>query len=186
MCQGYSPVVTNQTSTPSSLLQFPCYIFGIFWKTTSTMPLDFLQNHLTDDLKLQRLQVRWPSDCPHAETSARRVVHNWQVGALTSFVLNKPCRTCRWRNNTCCAVLRNLPSPHPHIQKPEFMCVTVCRQSDKVVCVSPVWGGRVLELGVGESGAHSSVDLVGIKVKRNVSAPSRLRPGRSVNRLGGG
>lgn len=41
-------------------------------------------------------------------------------------------------------------------------------------------------LGVGESGAHSSVDLVGIKVKRNVSALSGLRPGRRVNRLGGG
>lgn len=56
----------------------------------------------------------------------------------------------------------------------------------KLYALAAVWGGRVLELSVGESGAHSSVDLVGIKVKRNVSAPSRLGPGRGVNRLGGG
>lgn len=71
-------------------------------------------------------------------------------------------------------LLRRAPNP----LNPEFMCVTVCRQSDKVVCVSlcAVCVGRAgTELGVGESGAHSSVDLVGIKVKRNVSALSRPR-----------
>lgn len=46
--------------------------------------------------------------------------------------------------------------------KLEFMCVSVCCQSDEGVCVG-------LCGDVGESGAHSSVDLVGIKVKRNVS-----------------
>lgn len=73
-------------------------------------------------------------------------------------------------------LLRRAPNP----PKPEFMCVTVCRQSDKVVCVSLcavcLCGEGGTELGVGESGAHSSVDLVGIKVKRNVSALSGPRP----------
>lgn len=41
------------------------------------------------------------------------------------------------------------------------------------------------ELGVGESGAHSSVDLVGIKVKRNVSALSRPQSAAVKNWLGG-
>lgn len=71
-----------------------------------------------------------------------------------------------------------LPCRAPKPPKAEFMCVTVCRQSDKVVCVSlcAVCVGRAgTELSVGESGAHSSVDLVGIKVKRNVSALSRPR-----------
>lgn len=46
--------------------------------------------------------------------------------------------------------------------KLEFMCVSVCCQSDEGVCVG-------LCGDVGELGVHSSVDLVGIKVKRNVS-----------------
>lgn len=43
-----------------------------------------------------------------------------------------------------------------------------------LVCVNAWEGGGGTKLNVGELGAHSSVDLVGTKMKRNVSKLPRL------------
>lgn len=101
-------------------------------------------------------------------------MHNVQVGALTLFKLSchEWTRFCAGRLADGRTILVSLSYTPQNLSS----CVLLCavKVMKLYVLAARMCGEAGTKLNVGELGAHSLVDLVGIKVKRNVSKLERL------------
>lgn len=99
-------------------------------------------------------------------------MHNVQVGALTLFKLS-----CHGWTRFCAGRLadgRTILVSLSYTPQNWSSCVLVCAVKVMKLYVLACRVEAGTKLNVGELGAHSLVDLVGIKVKRNVSKLERL------------